>query len=374
MPLVILHVAVSAACSACMVLRWLRLSADDARFAQFLRWLLAGLGVMVALIASGAVLGPAGAGAAAGRLGWGDPLWRLAVESSGLVLGVTFLYFVQRYNLLRLSLSYRSLRRFAGLLALVGLVLLVGSALGAGGTDELRRAVAWGLLVALLATAIYTPLQQAALRRFVWLRRLLGVSITAEELERFTRTLQSFDLGEEGMRRLTAREIGQWLATRARFLPELRPPPALGALRRPTSPVPSTASTPRLRISPACSSGPSSRPRSHCGWRASSPACWWWRSAPPRAATRRGTWRRSSSCCASSPPTLEVRRPGRGAASPTERRLAERERLSLLGMVAASLAHELKNPLSAMKALAQTVHEELAAAAPGERSGAGPGD
>ena len=44
-----------------------------------------------------------------------------------------------------------------------------------------------------------------------------------------------------------------------------------------------------------------------------------------------------------------------------ERRLAERERLSLLGMVAASLAHELKNPLSSMKALAQTVHEELAA-------------
>ena len=48
----------------------------------------------------------------------------------------------------------------------------------------------------------------------------------------------------------------------------------------------------------------------------------------------------------------------------TERRLAERERLSLLGMVAASLAHELKNPLSGMKALAQTVREELAAADP----------
>ena len=49
----------------------------------------------------------------------------------------------------------------------------------------------------------------------------------------------------------------------------------------------------------------------------------------------------------------------------TERRLAERERLSLLGLVAASLAHELKNPLSSMKSLAQTVHEELAAADPG---------
>src|SRR6185436_9417489 len=53
----------------------------------------------------------------------------------------------------------------------------------------------------------------------------------------------------------------------------------------------------------------------------------------------------------------------------TERRLAERERLSLLGLVAASLAHELKNPLSSMKALAQTVHEELAAGdSPGEET------
>ncbi len=60
---------------------------------------------------------------------------------------------------------------------------------------------------------------------------------------------------------------------------------------------------------------------------------------------------------------LEVRRllEARLAA---ERRLAERERLRLLGMVAASLAHELKNPLSGMKALAQTVREELAAADP----------
>src|SRR5207253_2986094 len=83
-------------------------------------------------------------------------------------------------NLLRLSMSYRSLRRFLGLVGLVGMVMLVGTAMGAGGTPELRRLVAWGILAALLAAAVYTPLQQAALRRFAWLRRLLGVSITAE--------------------------------------------------------------------------------------------------------------------------------------------------------------------------------------------------
>ena len=43
-----------------------------------------------------------------------------------------------------------------------------------------------------------------------------------------------------------------------------------------------------------------------------------------------------------------------------ERRLAERERLALLGQVSASLAHELKNPMSSMKALAQAVAEDLA--------------
>ena len=189
------------------------------------------------------------------------------------MLGLTFLYFVLRYNLLRLSLSYRSLRRFAGLLALVGLVMATGSAMGAEGTPQFRRSVAVGLLVALLAAALYTPLQSAAIRRFAGLRRLLGVSITAEELEGLTRRLQSLELSEAEMRELAAREIGQWLATRARFLlasadggserallwelfrrsrsPRVQPPRRSAAGSRPSS------------------TAPTSRRPFRCGWPAS---------------------------------------------------------------------------------------------------------
>jgi signal transduction histidine kinase len=51
-----------------------------------------------------------------------------------------------------------------------------------------------------------------------------------------------------------------------------------------------------------------------------------------------------------------------------ERRLGERERLSMLGLISASLAHEIKNPLSAMKALAQALRTRPAAADSGPRS------
>lgn len=43
-----------------------------------------------------------------------------------------------------------------------------------------------------------------------------------------------------------------------------------------------------------------------------------------------------------------------------EHRLAEQERLSLVGLISASLAHEIKNPLSSMKSLAQALREDLA--------------
>jgi len=48
-----------------------------------------------------------------------------------------------------------------------------------------------------------------------------------------------------------------------------------------------------------------------------------------------------------------------------ERQMAEHEHLSMLGMVSASLVHEVKNPLSSIKVLAETVGEELEATDPG---------
>ncbi len=354
-PLIVLHVTVASAASAWMVLRWLRL-AGEARLAQFLRWLLAGLGVTVALIAAGALL------LGSGEPGWGEAAWRLAVELSGLVLGLTFLYFVQRYNLLRLSMSYRSLRHFLALLGVVGLVMAVGTVLGAGGTPELRRIVAWGILAALLAAAVYTPVRQAALRRSAWLRRLLGVSLTAEEVEGLTRQLQSFDLPEERLRELTRDAVGRWLATRSRFL-AADEQPALWerfadlqahAFNRLDAPTPHLAAL--LQRADLQAAFPLRVGGELAGVLVVE-------ISPAAGGYQEGDMETVQIVLRQLAVALEVRRllEARLAA---ERALAERERLSLLGMVAASLAHELKNPLSGMKALAQTVREELAAADP----------
>ena len=224
----------------------------------------------------------------------------------------------------------------------------------------MRRIVAWGVLAALLAAALYTPLQRAALRRFVWLRRLLGVSITAEELEGLTRRLQSLELSEAEMRELAAREIGQWLATRAWFLPPH------GALLEHFA-DPEARAFNRL-------DAPSGRLAALLH-RADLQAAFPLRVAgelsgilvveisPAAGGYQQGDMETVQLVLRQLAAALELRRFLDERLS-AERRLAERERLSLLGMVAASLAHELKNPLSSMKALAQTVHEELAAGAP----------
>jgi signal transduction histidine kinase len=356
---IVLHVAVSSACSAGLVFRILH-RAEDSHLRQFLRWLLAALGITVGLVTLGALVRPALPGEGSGAGGGAEMLWVLASEIAGLVLGLTFLYFVLRYNLLRLSLSYRSLRRFAGLLALVGLVMATGAALGVEGTPRFRRSVALGLLVALLAAAVYTPLQNAAIRRFAWLRRLLGVSITAEELEGLTRRLQSLELSEAEMQELAAREIGQWLATRARFLPPAEEglwtcfaDPEMRAFNRLDAPGDLATLLHRADLQAAF-------PLRVAGELVGVLVL---EISPAAGGYQQGDMETVQLVLRQLAAALELRRFLDERLS-AERRLAERERLSLLGMVAASLAHELKNPLSSMKALAQTVHEELATGAP----------
>lgn len=363
-PLIVLHVVVASGASACMVLRWLRFSAD-LRLNQFLRWLLAGLGITALLVIAGGFVLPAGPEPWDGAVDLGSTLWRLLVEASGLVLGITFLYFVQRYNLLRLSMSYRSLRHFLALLGIVGLVMLVGTVVSGrgGGTAEMQRIVAWGVLAALLAIVLYTPLQRAAFRRSAGLRRLLGVSITAEELEALTRQLQSLDLPEEEMRALAAREIGQWLATRARFLARSDQPvlwehfadPEARAFNRLDAPTDRTAALLQSADLQAAF------PLRVAGELVSVLVV---EISPAAGGYQEGDMETVQLVLRQLAVSLEVRRLLEARVQ-AERRLAERERLSLLGMVAASLAHELKNPLSSMKALAQTVHEELEREVPG---------
>jgi signal transduction histidine kinase len=364
--LFILHVVISSLGTAWMLVRALRV-VENERLAQFLRWLLGGLALMVGLLALGA-----------GFLALGEErqlpaslaLWRLAVESSGLVPGLTFLYFVQRYNLMRLSISYRSLRRFVNIFALVLLVILAGPAVGVAGTQSYHRFVAWGLLVALLAGVIATPLQQAATRRFVWLRRLLGQNITAEEIEQVTRRIQSLDLSEEEMRDLVSREIGEWLATRARFLLSPDRGPGLPLSRELTLlwrhfSDPGTRTFNRLD---APTMGLSSLLQ-RAGLQAAFPlrvggelvAVLILETSPTGGGYEEGEVEAVQLVMRQLAAVLEIRRLAEERLS-VERQMAERERLSLLGMVAASLAHEVKNPLSSMKALAQTVREELVAA------------
>ena len=400
-PWIALHAVASGAIAAWLLLAALR-RAEDRRETDFLRWLLAGLGAMEALLAAGALLRPARlarsgvdamAGGPAGGAPWIEAWWRLSAELSGLVLGLVFLAFVQRYSLLRLSLSRRGVRRFLYVLAAMALLILAGPAVGIAGTDASRRLVAGGVLVALAAAAAATPAEQMARRRFPGLRRLIGRTAGAEEIEALTRRLRTLTLSDRELRRVTEEELSRWLGVTARFL---APPPEAAAARgaEAAEPGAEAAAEPWAEAARAAppplwdhlAADPGARTFSRLDAplpqlaaeldRADLQAVF-----PLRVAGRldsvlglaignaaagyeEGEREAVQIVVDQLAAALEMRRlvEARLAA---ERRMAEHERLSLLGLVSASLAHELKNPLSAMKALAQTVHEELAREHPG---------
>ncbi len=327
---------------------------------RFLRWLLGSVVAVGVLIVVGAFLLQAGPASL-----WAERTWRFSAEVAGLILGVTFLYFILRFNIFRMSVSLRSLRHFIYTLALVLLVMLAGPALGAEQSELFRRFVAWGLLLALAGSMAYTPLVERALRRSAWVRRLLGKAVTQEALDRLTERIHDLRLSKKEIVDLTTRELRRLLATEVSFLPKPSKSGANGSVARlweyfggesreafnrldvPSSDLASIlvlldlhAAFP-LRVRGALK-GIVSLGASATG-----------------AGYQEGEMEAVRMVLRQLATSLELRQLLEAQLA-DERRQSEQERLRMLGLVSASLAHELKNPLSSMKALAQTVREELA--------------
>ena len=343
------HVTLTTLISVCLIL-WARSKQMRRDLAHFLRWLLVTLVVVEALVLLGATVIDV----------WSEPLWRILVSSSGLVLGVTFLYFVRAYNLLSLSLSNRSLRHFASILALLFLILLAGPALGASGNPVFHRVLAWGLLLAVLAGLGFGPITRWAVRRSPRMARLFGRSISRDDVSELTEKLQDLNLSEDDAKQLVASEVGRWVGAATRFLNTPEPSAivlwsyfgeagtrAFNRLRAPTVVVADALVAGELHaVFPIRVGG-------------NLEAVFTIPSSAVGGGYEDGEMESIQLVLSQLAAAIEIRRllEARLAA---ERSHAEQERLSMLGMVSASLAHELKNPLSSMKALAQTVQEELA--------------
>ncbi|MCG8455836.1 MAG: hypothetical protein MI919_06100 [Holophagales bacterium] len=143
---------------------------------------------------------------------------RTAVMAALLLPGLLFAVFVRRYNVLRLSLSFRTLRHFFWVLVLVLVLMLAGPALGVADVEVYRRVVAWGLLVAVFAGAFYAPVVDALLRRSPALRQIFGRTFSASRLEALLDRLQGLDLPPAGLLAEAARELGEELSIHADFL------------------------------------------------------------------------------------------------------------------------------------------------------------
>ncbi len=356
-PRIVLHAAVSLILAAILTLRVSR-RYDDHRLLGFLRALVVILTALLGLLIAGGFFEPWSA-QAAGL----DRLLRTLLLGGLLLPGGLFAFYVQRYNLLRLSLSRGTLRHFLGVLLLVLLTIAAGPALGGADVQLLRRLVAWGLLLALFLGTAYTPLLELALRRSAWLRRFLGKNLSPRELDRLMDSIQSLDLSETQALERTAAEVGRWLGSDAGFLPS---PQA----RQETAPFWSYFAASKVgvvhRLKPPSSRLATllARERLHAvfplrvegelegvlGLAVSATGGGY--SSGELEAVRLAIRQLAG--------TLALRRLVESRIA-EERRMVEQERLGLLGLVSASLAHEIKNPLSSMKALAQALREDLAA-------------
>ena len=364
-PQVVTHAVASLALAGILTLR-LSKSIEDDRLLGFLRALAAVLAVLLVLLVAGSFFDPWSDDAA----GF-DRLLRTFLLGGLLLPGGLFAFYVQRHNLLRLSLTHGTLRHFLGVLLLVLLVIAAGPALGGADVALLRRLVAWGLLLALFLGTAYTPLLELALRRSASLRRFLGKNFSPRELDRLMDSIQSPDLSESQALEHTAAEVGRWLDSDAGFLPPPEERPATApfwsyfaaggdaVVHRLAPPDPRLAKLlARERLYAVFALRVEGKLEGILALAVAAGGGGY--SGGELEAVRLAIRQLAG--------TLALRRLLESRIA-EERRMIEQERLGMLGLVSASLAHEIKNPLSSMKALAQALREDLAAG-----SAAGEGD
>jgi signal transduction histidine kinase len=359
-PRIIAHAAVTLGLAGLLTARLTR-ELEDRRLLGFLRWLAAVLAGLLALLVFSGFFEPWSADASPP-----ERLLRTLLLGGLLLPGGLLAFYVQRYNLLRLSLSHRSLRHFLGVLLLAALAMLAGPAAGMEDLSLLDRLVAWGLLLALFLGTAYTPLSEWAMDRVPALRSLLGKNVSPRELDRLMDVLQNLDGGDGEALTRTAAELGRWLGSDAEFLPPAAQRPELApfwdffadsdarVVHRLAPPDPRLASLlARQDLHAVFPLRVEGRLEGLLALGTS----------PTGGGYADGELEAVRLAIRQLAATLALRRLMRARVA-EERRLGEQERLSLLGLISASLAHEIKNPLSSMKALAQALREDLAGADP----------
>lgn len=340
-----------------LVSRRLRSCLEGRRLRQFLRylgWILAALFLLMAVSYRFDPWNLEAVGA--------ERLLRSALLSGLLLPGLLLAFFVQRYNVMRLSLSQRSLRHFLGVLVLVFLVMLAGPTLAREDLELYRRFVAWGLLLALFFGTVYTPIIERWLRRFPHWRRLMGKNLTPQELDRLMDRIQRLDMHEDEALRLTAHEVGRWLGSQAEFLSPSAAPDALEPIwdhfRQVDRPLIHRLAPPNPHLASLLTQHDlhavfalriENELRALLGLRSSATG----------GGYDDGELEAVRLVIRQLAATLSLQRLVDRRLE-EDRQLEEQERLGMLGLISASLAHEIKNPLASMKALAQSLREDLA--------------
>lgn len=347
-PRILWHVVLGGGTAVLLLAATLR-GRSDRRLILFLRTLLVALAAVLVVVAWGA-----------SSSGMAD-LWRVSAQLAGLGPAAVLLWFAQRHQVLQLSVPLRTLRHFLTTVAVVLLVVAAGPALrseGAEGSDVFRRLVALTVLVAFVLGSAYSAVADLIARRWPAARRLIQPATPTRETDELVRRLRTLDTDENELKAMVTTGIRDSLGAEARFLG-------------------SRASRPRLwdhfadSTTPGCDRVDAPPEVARVLGDADLDAAFPLRVsdelvdvlvvAPGAGGGVREGERESVQLVLSQlSAVLELRRQA-DAQVAIERRLAEQERLGTLGLVAASLAHEVKNPLASIKALAQTVREEVSA-------------